>query len=129
MIFMTCSTVTPGFGVRIVSTPVILGCGGVDWPCAMGARTVANASNRKDISIVDIVQLLLIPHGIWILRGTNGYHAASLDAREEKRLRPRIKIVVLYGTRVGKEEGDGYGIDVKTPPEKRRRNRGARAHP
>src|SRR6266851_1957720 len=34
MIFMTCSTVTPGFGVRIVSTPVILGCGGVDWPCA-----------------------------------------------------------------------------------------------
>src|SRR5580704_9013106 len=27
MIFMTCSTVTPGFGVRIVSTPVILGRG------------------------------------------------------------------------------------------------------
>src|SRR3984957_4394906 len=45
----------------------------------------------------------LIPHGIWILLGTNGYQAASLDAREEKRLRPRIKIVVLYGTRVGEE--------------------------
>src|ERR1700731_2061090 len=103
MIFMTCSTVTPGFGVMIVSTPVILGCGGVDWPCAMGARTVANASSRKDISIVDIVQLLLIPHGIWFLRGTGGYHAAGLDAREEKRLRPRIKIVVLYGTKTDKE--------------------------
>src|SRR5437879_9424708 len=88
MIFMTCSTVTPGFGVRIVSTPVILGCGGVDWPCAMGARTVAKASSRYNISIF-IVQLLLIPHGIWILRGTIGYHAASLDARQEKRLRPR----------------------------------------
>src|ERR1700722_16223316 len=98
MIFMTCSTVTPGFGVRIVSTPVILGCGGVDWPCARGARTVANASSRYNISIF-IVQLLLILHGIWILRGTTWYHAASLDAREEKRLRPRIKIVVLYGTR------------------------------
>src|SRR5260370_18375831 len=106
MIFMICSTVTPGFGVMIVSTPVILGCGSVDWPCAMGARTVAKASSRKDISIVDIVHLLLIPHGIWILRGTNGSHAASLDVPTEKSLRPRIKKVVLYGTRVGKE-GDG----------------------
>src|ERR1700693_3938921 len=26
-------------------------------------------------------------------------------------------------------EGDGYRIEVKTPPERRRRNRGARAHP
>src|SRR5437879_3348764 len=43
MIFMTCSTVTPGFGVRIVSTPVILGCGGVDWPCAKGASVSERA--------------------------------------------------------------------------------------
>src|ERR1700736_4820524 len=51
MIFMICSTVAPGFGVRIVSTPVILGCGGVDWPCARGARTIANAGSRKDIAM------------------------------------------------------------------------------
>src|SRR5216684_2055255 len=63
MIFMICSTVTPGFGVRIVSTPVIFGwgggCGGEDWPWARGASTVANASSGYNISIF-IDQLLLI---------------------------------------------------------------------
>src|SRR5258708_10395377 len=97
MIFMTCSTVTPGFGVRIVSTPVILGCGGVDWPCTIGARTVANASSRYHISIF-IVQLLLLPHGIWIFEWYHWVPRASLDDREDNRLRPRVKIVVLYGT-------------------------------
>src|SRR5579859_4612450 len=62
MIFITCSTVTPGFGVRIVSTPVIFGrggaCGGAGWPCAMGARTIPNASSRYNISIFIIVELL-----------------------------------------------------------------------
>jgi hypothetical protein len=65
---MICSGTIPGFGVRIVSTPVIVGFGGVDWPCAKGARTVANASSEYNISIF-IVQapLILIPHGIWVL--------------------------------------------------------------
>src|ERR1700747_915813 len=83
MIFMTCSTVTPGFGVRIVSTPVILGCGGVDWPCARGARTVAKPSSKYNISIF-IVQLLLISRGIWILFGTAGYHMLVRRSRGEK---------------------------------------------
>jgi hypothetical protein len=50
-----------------------------------------------------IVQLLLIPHGIWDLAWYHRVPHASLDGREKKRLRPRTKIVVLYGTRVGKE--------------------------
>jgi len=40
--------------------------------------------------------------------------------------------MVRYGTNVVKEtviDGDGYRIEVKRPPERRRRNRGARAHP
>jgi hypothetical protein len=89
--------VTPDFGVRIVSTPVILGRGGVDWPCAKGARTVAKATSGKDIAMF-IVTLLLILH-VASFDGTTRYHHATLDVREEKRLRARITIMVLWGTK------------------------------
>src|SRR5437763_17063386 len=108
MIFMICSTVAPAFGVRIVSTPVILGCGGVDWACAIGASTVANASSRYSISIF-IVQLLLIPREIvmtwyrWVPHAFRRHHKRKVASRI-KTLLTLIPKMVLYGTRIGGED-------------------------
>src|SRR5580700_4074676 len=114
MIFMTCSKVTPAFGESIASTPVILGCGGVDWPRAMGARTIANASSRYDISIF-IFQLLGFLTEICVLFWYRWVPHTNLDAGEEKRLlrakklakkrkssRKLSNMVVLCGTSVSR---------------------------
>src|SRR5580704_1733832 len=127
MIFMTCSKVTPAFGESIASTPVILGCGGVDWPRAMGARTIANASSRYDISIF-IFQLLGFLTEICVLFWYRWVPHTNLDAGEEKRLLRAKKLAKkrkghgnsqrswYYTVPASQGECDGYGIDVQTPP-------------
>src|SRR5262245_24413845 len=96
MIFMTCSTVTPGFGVRIVNTPVILGCGGVDWLRARGARTVANASSGNDIAMFMFSSFAYSTEFVFA-SGTTWYH---MPVRRWQRRKGYAKnlAVVLCGT-------------------------------
>src|SRR5689334_10122944 len=93
MIFITCSTVVPGFGDSITSTAVTSGFGGVDCAPATGATIIPNASSSCDIPICGnsmcIVSVPFFPSRFLFI-GTARYHY-ELDAAKNEKLRQGTK--------------------------------------